>query len=506
MAFARDIQQQLARNPYAMGTIAGTWPQWEQVTPQYPFPNAYSLALNGYRKNEIVFACIQRRAAMTSEAQLKIYTKGDDRQELPDHPLKKLLKRPNSAMSEVDLWQVVSIYADIAGHSTWEVEFNRIGEPINLWPMRPDYCSFMRGENKPLAKVRYLYPGFEPFEIPIERIFNVMEFDPIYPLLKPLSRTMIALRVSAVDNAATDFLKSFFDHGTMTNIVLTTDQSLQDPEAQRMQERYMEQHGGAGNWARPVVLGKGTTAQNVGMNFKDMAFPEIDGRDEVRICMIFDVDPIVISAKIGMGTITENNKKEALRGMYQQVISPRWSWLANKVKAQLLPFFEDEPDNFDVEFDTSEVVGMQEDKDAKWTRAVNGFKTRIITRNDALEEMGLDRLETPDGDAYYENVNVRSDEPVSAEGEPEALPAENVPPFDQAVLEQAKNAERRNFRAFVRKRLKEKREADIDAFKFTVLPPTEQAALKSELGLKPEPTAADVIAEIRAARQVIEHV
>lgn len=36
------------------------WPAWEMTTPQYPQPNPYTLANEGYRRNELIYACINK--------------------------------------------------------------------------------------------------------------------------------------------------------------------------------------------------------------------------------------------------------------------------------------------------------------------------------------------------------------------------------------------------------------------------------------------------------------
>lgn len=391
--------------------IANTWPAWEVTTPQYPLPNPYPLAQMGYRRNELVFACIQKRANAIAEAPLCVYAdtpaeqgtkKPNAREEQPDHALRQLMRRPNDAMGEVEFWQAVQIYMDIAGFSVWEVELSNIGAPLNLWPLRPDWCSFLRGEHQPLRAVRYQPWGLGYQDIPIERCLVFMEFDPLYPMLKGLSRSAVALRVTSVDNAATDFLKLFFENGAVVNGLLKTVQNLTEAESKRIRDLWRKQHGGINNWTDPAVLGSGVEYQQMQMNFKDMAFEAIDGRDEARICQIFEVPPILVGSKVGLDRATYANYKEARQAFYEETITPRWRYLSSEVGEQLMPHYEDDLDerghyagDLVADFDLSNVRALQEDRDAKWKRADQGFKGGWATRDEARAEAGLDPI---DGD------------------------------------------------------------------------------------------------------------
>src|SRR5574337_922072 len=42
--------------------FAAYWPPYEVLTPQYPYPSPYTLTDLGYRKNEIVFALINKKS------------------------------------------------------------------------------------------------------------------------------------------------------------------------------------------------------------------------------------------------------------------------------------------------------------------------------------------------------------------------------------------------------------------------------------------------------------
>jgi HK97 family phage portal protein len=374
---------------------ANTWPVWEQTSPQYPQPSPYALAVSGYRRNEIIYACIQKRAVAVAAAPLAVYDSDGD--VLDDSPARELIAKPNSMMSEAEFWQAVEIYLCVAGYSVWEIEFSRGGDPLALWPMRPDWCSFLRGPDRPLATVRYQPQGLPYVDIDISRCIVFQEFDPLYPMLKGLSKSAVAMRVAATDNAATDFLTSFFQRGAQVSGILSTTANVNDAEAKRIRDRWRELHGGTANWGDIAVLGAGVQYQNTQMSFREMDFTNLDGRDEARMCAVFGVPPMLIGAKVGLSASTYSNYQEARKAFYEEAITPRWQYLAGEIESQLVPHFADgiqgDVPGLWCGFDTSGIKALQEDRTAAWTRALQAASAGVITRDEARAEMGLDEID-----------------------------------------------------------------------------------------------------------------
>ncbi len=373
--------------------VAALSPLYEATTPQYQIPTPYTMAQIGYMRNEVLFACVQKRMQSVSEPPMALY-KGDNDKPVKSHALMDLLARPNEAMGEVEFWQATQCYLDIAGVSVWEKEYNRIGEVINLWPMRPDWCSFRRGATRPLEFVRYQPWGGIPFvDVPVERCLIFMEFNPVWPNLKPLSRSAVAMRALGVDNAATDFLRLFFEHGAQSNGIIKTKQSLQSAEAKRIKDLWREQHGGAANWQDVTVLGSDIDYIPTQMNFKDMGFENIDGRDESRICQCFDMQPVLIGSRIGLNRAIDNNYEMALKQFTEGPLSARWRWLESEVSQQLLPDFEGPDSAFSARFDTKRVRALQEDWIKKWTICIEAGKSNLAYRDELRRKMDLDPVD-----------------------------------------------------------------------------------------------------------------
>ena len=481
----QDASQQMYTSAYSLGMPKGMayssfYPEWEISTPQHPVPLPYSLAQMGYRTNELVYTCINVRADSIAEAPLLTYQE-DSKDEVKHHAISELLSNPCPGVSEQSFWKIVETYLGIAGFSAWEKERNNKGETIRLWPMRPDWCSFLRGQQKPIRAIRYQPYGLPPLDIAIEDILLFAYFDPLYPLLKPFSPSMSALEMINTDNNMTLMIQNFLKNGNFLGGLLSTEnQVLQEAEAETYRRRWQESHGGSKNAGEIAVLGKGLKFQTTSSSFRDMVFPEVDARSESRICMVFRVPPILIGAKVGIDRSTFANYKESRQSFYEGAISNEWKYLSGIVTDQLLPDFENSPKLFICNFDTSEVKALQEDRNSQVDRADKMYKGKWAKLNEARKEAGLDPIESEEGEAFYQEPA----QPEPAELESEIVESKEVPPMlpepktDEEL--EAEESEEKKFRSFAKRRIKENRFDDIREYEFKFLSSDKQKKLIKE--------------------------
>src|SRR5262245_17634215 len=91
--------------------------------------------------NSAVFACLSAIATAYPEAPAKVYKQTDvgERDELPLHPLKKLLDKPNPYLTREDMWHYIQWCKHVGGNAY--LRKVRTGGPssnvIALWPISP---------------------------------------------------------------------------------------------------------------------------------------------------------------------------------------------------------------------------------------------------------------------------------------------------------------------------------------------------------------------------------
>jgi phage portal protein BeeE len=321
-------------------------------------------------------------------------------------------------------------------------------------------------------------------DIAIEDVLLFAYFDPLYPLLKPFSPTMNLLEMINIDNEMSNMLQSFIKNGNFLGGILSTEnQVLQEAEAEVYKRRWQTSHGGSKNAGDIAVIGKGLKFQTTSSSFKDMVFPEVDARNESRICMAFRVPPILIGAKVGIDRSTFANYKESRQSFYEGAISNEWKFLSGIVTDQLLPDFENTPKIFICGFDTTEVKALQEDRTAQVARADQMYKGKWATKNEARKEAGLDPVD--DGDDFdkpapnpFELGNPEKDD-ETIDTKLEDVPALIAPKKTQEEID-LEEAEEKKYRTFAKKRIKENHADDLYQYEFKYLSTDRQAKLIRE--------------------------
>lgn len=374
------------------------FPTWLGGQPTYTQYKYEALVREGYLKCELIFSCMNARAKSTSSVKLKVY---DSRthEELRDHPLRKLLARPNPYMSENDFWKLAIKNLDLSGLAPFQKVRSNSKEVVQLWPLRPDYVKINRSTTRALDGYTWEPPGlvgkrdFAP-----EDVLLFIERDP-RDFLTPVSRVQVAGRIVDVDNAVTDYIKLYWEKGGVPPGVLTSKNKLTPEQISGARARWIQRYGGYHQWDSPIILDDETTYQHIGNTFKDMVFDQLDGRSEVRICTVMDVPPIIVGTTIGLTRNTFSNYQEARKAWWEDMLIPLYLQLADFIQYDLVPEYETNPDDIYVAWDVSKVPALREDQAAKWDRAVKAITAGFVTVNDARHEAGLAK-DLKGGDVY----------------------------------------------------------------------------------------------------------
>lgn len=371
-------------------SVEQTWRDGHPVAPETNFP---ALIKNGFRRNELIFACSSRKSSTASQVNLRVRHSRTGK-DIPDHPLKKLLKKPNPLMSEFEFFASILIFQDFAGVAYYEKVRSQAGKVVQLWPMRPDWLRPIASSGGHSA-YEYGPGGVNPVIIPADDILSFPLFDPLnaYEGYPPVA---VAARTGDLDNALTDYVRLLFQEGGVPPGLLKTTQPIDEAIADRYRAMWRERYGGSGNWLEPAVLGYDMEYQQVGLGVEKMGIEILDERNETRICMVMKVHPTVIGTLVGLKRAIMSNAKEFQRDWWLNDLIPIYKSLGDNLSNQLLPEFED---GIELYWDFAEVPALlaiyQEKKD--W--ALKVFMAGGITRNQFYEHVGLPGL-GPRGDVY----------------------------------------------------------------------------------------------------------
>lgn len=362
-------------------------------SPNYSEVSYEAMVRYGWRKNELIFACINKTANTASQVGLAVGNPANNQ-----HPLKKLIQNPNPYMSESDFWYAVITYQKLAGRAIFEKARSRSGQVVQLWPLRPDWVS-VKLSGAMVGSYVYEPPGVEPVVLRPQDVVDFQLFDPLNQFggWPPVA---VAARIGDVDNAVTDFVKLFFEKGGTPPLVITSTQKLIDTSVMDIRRRWKERYGGYEHWLEPAVLDSDAKIERIGMTFEEMGFTGLDYRNEARICMVLDVPPILVGANVGLERSTYSNYAEAQKSWWQDSLMPLYTNFLDVVENQLAPDFGDPL----VKWDFSAVATFQEERSLRWQRAQGALSAGAITVNEFRSEVGMQK--TAGQDVFLRPMNM----------------------------------------------------------------------------------------------------
>ena len=372
---------------------------WDQGQVTYTSANYQNNVIYGLRRNELIYACLMMKADSASVTHLEVRRRKDG-QVLPEHPCKAVLAKPNPYMTEFDFISLTLLMLDLAGRATWEKQRSKAGRVVGLWPLRPDLCQPVKGPNGLPIGYQYAASGVaQPIPLDTSDVLEFKLWDPL-DLFSGLAPVSVAGRIGDVDNAATDYLKKFFEQGGIPPGILSSKLKLNDPAVADIRRRWKERYGGWQNWTEPAVLDSDASYQKTGLSFDEMGFDVLDARSEARICAVLGVPAILVGAKVGLDRSTFSNAEQAEKYFWQHTLLPMYKRIDDELKTDLLSEF-----GSDIELvrDLSNVPALQEDVDSHWQRAREALTAGALTVNEFRAEVGMPSVSN--GDVFLRTLS-----------------------------------------------------------------------------------------------------
>lgn len=371
-----------------------TWPA--SLRPDYYDRTFENFVKEGYKRNEIIYACVNKKAQTAASVALLVHDKATG-EPLAETPLQQLLKRPNRDMSEFDFWSLTITMQILGGAAYWQKIRGGAGQVLELWPIRPDFVRPQVVSEKGIVGYQINISGLDVALIPPEDMLVFKIPDPLN-LFGRMSPIEVLSRTGDIDNSITDLFKIMLQRGATPLGILVSKLKLTDDAVSDIRRRWEERYGGYSNWTTPAVLDSDASYQRIGMTLNEMKFESIDGRSEARICMVLDTPPIIIGSTVGLARSTFSNYDQARRQWWEDSLGAHYKQMGDVIQNQLVPDFGED---LEVKWDFSKVPALQEERNGRWDRATKAFSVSLITRNMALEEMGMPTV-GKEGDVFLQ--------------------------------------------------------------------------------------------------------
>lgn len=293
-----------------------------------------------YKRNGIVFACVQARLLPFSEARFQW-------QELVAGRPGRLFGTPELALLETpwpngttgDLLARMEQKVSLAGN--WFGTVVGTGSNRRLRELRPDWVTIVSGvrgdadadawaiEAEPLAYIYHPMLGGRRGEPVLLTPDQVVHYAPIpdpEAQWRGMSWITPVVREINADSMATRHKETFFSKGAQLSVVVKYDKGVRPADYERYVELFDRNHAGPGNAYKTLHLGGGADVTVVGGDMKQVDFKAVQGAGETRIAAAAGVGAIIARFSEGLAgsSLNAGNYQAAKRQFADMTLRPLW--------------------------------------------------------------------------------------------------------------------------------------------------------------------------------------
>jgi len=364
-------------------------------TTGFPFSSVDPNDASAYGVNAWVHACINAIAGAVSQGRLVVeeQSKGEWHT-IGDHELVRLLERVNSNTDQCSLLEQTAAWLALTGNSYWQLlSASKRSKPSSIAVLPAYAVSPVR--SKGIVSYEILSTSGK-VTLDANEIIHFRRFSP-FGGDQGMSPIRVLETIINTDTAALRFNYAFLRGGGVPAVLLTTEQVLSDEEAHRVQEMWERWAHSSRHTQRPIVLGKGVTAQLTGASPDSTFIVDLPKQLREAICAVFQVPPAIVGI---YEYANYANTREQIRLFYAGTVSRYWRIIEAGINEQLAPLWGD---NIRVRVDTSHIDALQPDwvQMAQVGSALTGG-VPIMTVNEVREKLlGLEPLPDEWGETWW---------------------------------------------------------------------------------------------------------
>lgn len=277
-----------------------------------------------------VYACVSIIADNLAQLPLNVYRSlpGGGREIVPDHPLQAILHdQPNDDMSSFVFRQSVSHHALLWGNGYAEIERNRRGDALALWPLYPDRTRAKKTDGNPLRYESRVNGRF--VSLPAEDVMHIpaLGFDG-YTGYSPVA---VARQAVGMGLAMEKFGAKFFANDSKSGGFLMHPGKLGDAGVKNVADGFNKQ-GGPDNAFKVKVLEEGMKFISTTIPPDDAQFLSSREFQVAEIARIYRV-PLVLLQAMEKSTSWGSGIEQMMIGFVVWTIQPwivRWEQELNR--------------------------------------------------------------------------------------------------------------------------------------------------------------------------------
>lgn len=317
-------------------------------------------------------------------------------EQVRDHPLLRLLERPNPYFSGAVMWMATLMSWNVDGNAYWLKIRGRGQRPAELWWVPHWAMTPVGDEDRYLTHYNYRVGGITT-PLNVEDVVHFrFGLDPDNPR-EGASPLKSVLREVFTDDEAANFTASLLRNMGVPGLMISPDSPVPPtPEDVAATKQYMRDQFGGDNRGEPLVMSGPTKIQQFGFSPEQMNLRALRRIPEERVTAVLGLPAVVAGLGAGLDRSTFTNMGEAREMAYVSNIIPTQRLLGEEIRHQLLGDFESDPWSFVLDFDLTEVRVLQEDRAKQAQRLSNAVVGGWMSVAEARREAGLPVSEAHD--------------------------------------------------------------------------------------------------------------
>lgn len=343
-----------------------------------------------YARSTAVHAAVRVLAEAVSRPPLEVWRRVGTGSEYEragvDHPLQRLLDRPNDVWDGGQLLRTVESRLALWGLAYVAMVRDGDGVPYEMWPLRPDEVHVVAARDDRVVRgfihesadgrVAYL-----PEEMLWYRRFNPMNSFSGFSSMVPAGLAV------TMGTEALNFNRRFYVHSAMpADVVITTDGSPQQEQIEQLIDSWDQRLRHPDTAHRPMILSGGIEMKRLGANQSEMEFIAALRWSVEEVSRAFGVPKVFLSE---FEDATLANVRTMEQFLWRNTIIPELKMLEDGINHRLVPHFEGFSGELVVRFNLSDVEAIQESQSDRADRLATLVGAGIMTVDEARGELGV---------------------------------------------------------------------------------------------------------------------
>lgn len=349
--------------------------------PQYSEYSVYDAVKNGLTKNIWVYRCVNLIAESITSAYWQIKDRGGNVKD--NHPLLKLLERPNNDMPPKDVWQTIWKHTELCGNS-YLLKLKIGNRTRELWPLYPDKMRPIPSEMDGVMLDGYEFQNsgnlqkYEP-----SQIIHYKYTDPsnLYTGLPPYKA---ALRNIDIARQQDDWNYYSLVNRFEPSLLVSLAKDATEEQVQAASKKFKEKYRNKKDAGKPLLMSGIDKVDRLSYTSNEMDYIESKKMIREEICNAFGVPPILVGLAENASL---NNVKEYEIVFWRHTLLPKLNGFAET----LTWAFRDElQDGEYICFDTSHIPALQRDYKERVTDAVSlSYLNVPLEESNKILDLGL---------------------------------------------------------------------------------------------------------------------